>query len=363
MASQFCPVCNTEVFRTETIGNGITYDCPRCGRWMIESANGEQLLELDLLNRFLGANDALSMRKRARLSHAIRRMQDCQRFITVNVGIINDWSLEDDIPNARELLENLVLWVGDRQLSPDAWMRIKFDEVSAWMGAPLTKDRGEIVRWLFQHKEVRNALESEEWNKRERAENSIDAATVRAGMIKDWENRYRNTIVDNVRLTLAGWSVYDDIKRRSSSSNIVFMAMKFGDQQLDAVVDDVFRPAVAAAGFDLRKLTDVQGAGLIDDQIEVGLRRARLVIADLTHGNRGAYWEAGFAEALGRPVIYACRKDAWDRCDGDNERLVHFDTNHRHTLIWDPQDLASARSRLTNMIRATLPGEAKMADS
>ena len=28
-----------------------------------------------------------------------------------------------------------------------------------------------------------------------------------------------------------------------------------------------------------------------------------------THGDPGAYWEAGFAEGLGKPVIYTCEKD------------------------------------------------------
>jgi nucleoside 2-deoxyribosyltransferase len=45
----------------------------------------------------------------------------------------------------------------------------------------------------------------------------------------------------------------------------------------------------------------------IDDQMRVALRTSRFVVADLTRGNRGAYWEAGFAEGLGRPVIYTCR--------------------------------------------------------
>jgi nucleoside 2-deoxyribosyltransferase len=76
------------------------------------------------------------------------------------------------------------------------------------------------------------------------------------------------------------------------------------------------------------------------------------VIADLTHDNNGAYWEAGFAEGLGRPVIYTCRKQKWDATKS------HFDTSHLNTIIWDP----IWDTRLTATIRATLPGEAKMTD-
>jgi nucleoside 2-deoxyribosyltransferase len=103
-------------------------------------------------------------------------------------------------------------------------------------------------------------------------------------------------------------------------------------------------------------LTDGQPAGLIDDQLRVALRTARFVIADLTHGNKGAYWEAGFAEGLGRPVIYTCRKKEW--IDGKS----HFDTSHLNTIISDPENLEDAETRLAATIRATLPAEAKMTD-
>jgi nucleoside 2-deoxyribosyltransferase len=134
------------------------------------------------------------------------------------------------------------------------------------------------------------------------------------------------------------------------------MAMQFGDAEFNRVVNDCFKPAVKAAGFELRLLTDGQPAGLIDDQLRVALRTARFVIADLTHGNKGAYWEAGFAEGLGRPVIYTCRKQEWDA------NKSHFDTSHLNTIICDPENLGDAVTRLTATIRATLPAEAKMTD-
>jgi hypothetical protein len=80
------------------------------------------------------------------------------------------------------------------------------------------------------------------------------------------------------------------------------------------------------------------------------------VISDLTHGSFGAYWEAGFGEGRGIPVVYTCEKSAWD------QSKTHFDTNHMATIIWDPVDLKAAEDELTAMIRATLRGEAKQTD-
>jgi hypothetical protein len=109
---------------------------------------------------------------------------------------------------------------------------------------------------------------------------------------------------------------------------------------------------LAFTGFTLKKLTDEQPAGLIDDQIRAALLSARFVIADLSHGNLGAYWEAGYAEGLGRPVIYTCEKSAWDM------KTPHFDTNHLVTVIWQKAQSATAGALLSATIRATLRTEA-----
>jgi hypothetical protein len=155
------------------------------------------------------------------------------------------------------------------------------------------------------------------------------------------------------RLTMLGWEKYSELKSKRSDSRTAFMAMKFGDAVLDAVVDNHFKPAVIRAGFELRKLTDNQPAGSIDDQIRASILSGRFVIADLTHGNRGAYWEAGFAEGLGLPVIYTCEKTTWDK------EKTHFDTNHLVTIIWDPAKPEEAGTALTATIRATFRAEAR----
>ncbi len=53
------------------------------------------------------------------------------------------------------------------------------------------------------------------------------------------------------------------------------------------------------------------------------------MIAELSHDNSGAYWEAGYAEGLGKPVIYICEQKKFD------EKGTHFDTNHCTTVFWD----------------------------
>jgi hypothetical protein len=186
-------------------------------------------------------------------------------------------------------------------------------------------------------------------------------------------NLYRNWLVERgfIRpfmggdreydLTLPGWIEVDRLRSHQEAiGNRAFMAMQYGDSELDQVVSDHFAPAVTQAGFELRRLDHKQPAGLIDDQMRVGIRTAKILICDLTHGNKGAYWEAGFAEGIGRPVIFMCREDVFR--DSKHPHRPHFDTNHMKTILWSPANPQPAADALKLTIRATLPADAKLED-
>ena len=89
-------------------------------------------------------------------------------------------------------------------------------------------------------------------------------------------------------------------------------------------------------------------AGVIDNIMRIQIRDAKFVIADLTHDNNGAYWEAGYAEGLGKPVIYICEKKKFD------EKKTHFDTNHCTTVPWSRNDDEGFRQKLVATLRRSL---------
>lgn len=158
------------------------------------------------------------------------------------------------------------------------------------------------------------------------------------------------------RLTFDGWLKFEELKRNVSDSRIAFMAMDFKEPELDKIYKEHFKPAVKATGFELQSLRENPPAGLIDNRLLVEVRNARFVIADLTHKNAGAYWEAGLAEGLGKPVIYMCEEKVFEADP------THFDTNHHHTVLWNTDKPEQAIDDLKITIRATLPEEAKMVD-
>jgi nucleoside 2-deoxyribosyltransferase len=119
---------------------------------------------------------------------------------------------------------------------------------------------------------------------------------------------------------------------------------------LNTLYDKCLKQAVADTGFELRTVT--QKAGHIDAIIEDEIRRCRFLIADLSDENAGAYWEAGLAEGLGKPVVYICRHDV----------KTHFDTDHRQTVRWDLKKPDDTAKHLKAVIRNTLLGDAKQGD-
>jgi nucleoside 2-deoxyribosyltransferase len=279
----------------------------------------------------------LTPRKRAILSHRLRHRQspDGKPFKVVE-NELSSLKLDEPLPNPAKQADNLIQWIGDNQSSQSEPAVTSEPFLSAWIGSPITPNSANTgLDWLLKQGEVTKLLDFSR---------------------EVWDAQSAQGLPKRLCLNFVGWQRYEALKRVQIESRTAFMAMKFGDSQLAEVFNCHFKDAVAATGFELRDLTEGQPAGSIDDQLRVGLRTARFMIADLTHDNNGASWEAGFAEGLGSPVIYTCRQDKWE---ADKS---HFDTNHLNTIIWEPEKLPDAAKRLTATIRNTLPNEAKMTD-
>ena len=156
-------------------------------------------------------------------------------------------------------------------------------------------------------------------------------------------------MIEDITLALDGWERYEAGKRGEFEGNYGFIAMQFDDPDLDNFVRDVVKPAVKqGTGYGLVDMRDVAQAGVIDNIMRIQIRDSAFVIADLTHDNYGAYWEAGYAEGLGKPVIYICEKAKFER------DRSHFDTNHCTTIPWSKDDSERFSRELIATLRRSL---------
>jgi hypothetical protein len=268
--------------------------------------------------------------ERAKLSYGLRRLGGGVLVTSHSLeSIIRDTKL----PDASALQDNLLLYMHSELAGPGESLDLWAPALRGWLGALSSAGS----RWVIDQALAAGLLEG-------------SAVRTLGG-----DDEFR---LLNATLTVMGWQRVEELLRSANGSRRGFMAMKFGDPELDAVFREHFKPAVGQTGFELMRLDDEPRAGLIDDRLRLEIRTSRFMIADLSHANAGAYWEAGFAEGLGRPVIYTCRKDVFD----DPKTKPHFDTNHYLTVVWDPADPASAAEQLKTVIRVTLPTEAAPVD-
>lgn len=150
-------------------------------------------------------------------------------------------------------------------------------------------------------------------------------------------------------LTLRGWSRYETEAKGKLSARYGFIALKFNDNVLDDLIANCIKPAVLRdIGYHVVDIRNVARAGVIDNILREQIRDAAFVLADLTHDNSGAYWEAGYAEGLGKPVIYLCERSKFDRAK------THFDTNHCTTVMWDAPGTPQFESELIATLRRSL---------
>jgi len=319
MAEQ-CLVCQTELKSINVKLDATDYECPSCGQYVLtHTARADMEPEI-----------AATTNGRAKLSHALCRTTKSQPWIKIDSQRLKDLLSNTQLPKPAELLDNFIIWLGNAQPSLGASCEVA-DNIASLIGATNPDD----IAFLVDHCKASGLTEG-------------SAERFAGGAFQ----------IMPLNLTIRGWLRFEELKRGASTARTAFMAMQFGNAELDGVYRTHLIAAVAATGFDLNRVDEEQPAGLIDDHLRVKIRQSRFMIADLTHQNRGAYWEAGYAEGLGIPVIYMCRKDVFD----DKTLGTHFDTNHHLTVVWDPANIPDFIKRLKDTIRATLPAVAVLED-
>lgn len=308
-----CPICAFDLLSSPR-NNGdslMTYfDCTHCGKYKIDRDALDDWPSYATKKPELGEI----------LSHLTRRVQlsTDTKWVHIDSDKIEKIIESGSLPTPQEQAEYLLHWLGTNLSGPGVTINFTLEEHGAIIGAKSLVGLNFIVSGLLEEGLITQTI----------GRNGTKYAT----------------------LTFKGWHKFEELQRGTTTGRKAFIAMPFGHPEIDEMVDTCFRFAVKETGFDLKRLDDVPKAGLIDDRLRVEIKTSRFLIADLTYDNNGAYWEAGYAEGLGKPVIYTCEKEHFAKGKGP-----HFDTNHHLTVIWDKLNPGMAAKSLKATIRATLP--------
>jgi nucleoside 2-deoxyribosyltransferase len=263
-------------------------NCRKCGKYEIAT---------QALTTFM---DSVEKTKTQSVSYWLKHHQlPNNKFVYIDSGVLSKLLVPFVEPKPNEQAYNLIVWMGENVKKPSGFLDLQWEEAETIIGT--TGDAG--VMYVVDHLASSGYLTY---------------------------NRYLNPPLE-IGLTYEGWNYFYELQNSNKNSRLAFMAMKFGKERLNTIYNDTIKTAVADTGFEIRKLDENKKAGSIDDKLRVEIRRSKFLIADLTDGNNGAYWEAGFAEGLGLPVIYICEKKAFE----NKETAPHFDTNHHLIVMWE----------------------------
>ena len=146
------------------------------------------------------------------------------------------------------------------------------------------------------------------------------------------------------RLTPAGLTNIQEI-RKTTQSEQAFVAMWFDNSMTD-VYNNAIKPAIEAAGYRAYRVDeDRSHSDQITNKILAEIKNSKFLIADFTHGTDGArggvYYEAGYAQGLGIPVLWLIKDDG---------SKMHFDTNHYPHTFWNDNEL----DELTENLKASI---------
>jgi hypothetical protein len=145
------------------------------------------------------------------------------------------------------------------------------------------------------------------------------------------------------KLSMKGWRAVEPRQEIGGVPGRCFVAMWFHESMQEAY-DLGFARGVTDAGFKPIRIDEKFTNKGISDEVKAEIRLAQFMVADFTGQRQSVYYEAGFANGLGREVIWCCRED-----DVPN---LHFDTRHLGHVVW--KDTADLRTKLNQSIRANI---------
>lgn len=149
-------------------------------------------------------------------------------------------------------------------------------------------------------------------------------------------------------ITAEGWKRIDVLLNEEYAIRQGFIAMSFCNETRN--IREAFRTAISSCGYIVKVIDEKEHNNQIVPEILYEISRSKFVVVDITVPNYGAYYEAGYAQALGKEVIVCCQETIFT--SEDKKQKPHFDIAQKSMIVWkDEEDLIN---RLRRRIQATV---------
>jgi len=130
------------------------------------------------------------------------------------------------------------------------------------------------------------------------------------------------------KISATGWLKIQELEAKNKVVSQGFIAMWF-DSKMDSVKAKIIS-AIQDSGYAPMIISDKEHNNQIVPEILYEIRQSVFVIADLTGHRNGVYYEAGYANALGKEVILTCNEEDFEK--------RHFDISQQNIIKWKDED-------------------------
>jgi len=162
------------------------------------------------------------------------------------------------------------------------------------------------------------------WSDGQFKENDCTAQIVEEALSMRWAVRARSPIEKALGIT----------KRQ------VLVIMKFGDKVLDSAYAGVIVPTVRKFKYRPLRIDEIQDGGNVTEEMLWEIATSQIVLADLTGERPNCYYEAGFAHAMAKDIVFTIQTGS----------KMHFDLAGYRFIWWATED--ELRTKLRERFKA-----------
>ena len=324
--ASLCPVCGSTIYESKSDGFGFDINCPRCGKYRIGKKAYPLLLAKDLKRR-----------QRINLSYWLRGNPGSPLTSSSIEGLL-------DLPTAppQQRADALLQYLGKRFPKPGTNIKliIPSTDQKKKSGPPISFPGDGDLSYvtLLEMEGVSGSEDRDELNYIYYSYLQLD---------KQYLTKGPDSLLaqPTIRITPKGWSHVEMITSGDNTSEFCFVAMDFGALWNDVYINAV-KPGIQEAGYAVMRVNDHEHNEYIPEKIISLIDKSKFVVAEFSSGNKGAYYEAGYARGSKKTVIYLCREDLI--------KEVHFDTNQINHILWEEGKLDEAKNAIRSRIEKTI---------
>ena len=291
-----CIVCKREakIFEDSSISDSLSYDCPNCGVFTVMGRTQSALL--NETNNVLFKLSCLLAEKRVRKGTKIL-LTDIHEEIKNDLLLMDyqEW-LKDFPTSAFEILDRSLLNIAAQIEHPAEQVFVEEEEKELFFSSDINQLMY-VTDQLFKLGYITEMNSTNEW----------------------------------INIETKGWEKIEELKRKPAGNiKQVFVAMWFDNSTKDFYDNGIEKTIEEDNQFKALRVDKLEHNNKICDQIIAEIKRSKFLVADFSGERGGVYFEAGFAQGVGIPVIWTVHENWKDK--------LHFDTRQYNHIIYKDAD-------------------------